>query len=171
MIAPEVQRALTRSEPVVGLESSLIAHNLPAAVGPDVARECEQRVRDAGAVPATIAVIDGQIYVGIDSEQMERLAVEPQVRKVGPRDLGAVTVSGMCGATTVAGTMAVCRVAGSTSWRQPGLAASIAAGHVLRHLGRRLELGTSPVCVVCSGARSLLDTRRRSSCSRRTACR
>ncbi len=89
MIAPEVQRALTRSEPVVGLESSLIAHNLPAAVGPDVARECEQRVRDAGAMPATIAVIDGQIHVGIDSEQMERLAVEPQVRKVGPRDLGA----------------------------------------------------------------------------------
>ena len=90
VIAPEVQRALTRSEPVVGLESSLIAHNLPATVGPDVARECEQRVRAAGAVPATIAVIDGQIHVGIDSAQIERLAVEPQVRKVGPRDLGAV---------------------------------------------------------------------------------
>lgn len=158
-IAPEVQRALTRSEPVVGLESSLIAHNLPAAVGPDVARECEQRVRDAGAMPATIAVIDGQIHVGIDSEQMERLAVEPQVRKVGPRDLGAVTISGMCGATTVAGTMAVCRVAGVHFMATAGIGGAhrgwATSGDISADV---LELGTSPVCVVCSGARSFLDT-------------
>ena len=159
VIAPEVQRALTRSEPVVGLESSLIAHNLPAAVGPDVARECEQRVRDAGAVPATIAVIDGQIHVGIDDERIERLAVEPEVRKVGPRDLGAVTVSGMCGATTVAGTMAVCRVAGVHFMATAGIGGAhrgwATSGDISADV---LELGTSPVCVVCSGARSFLDT-------------
>ena len=159
MISPEVQRALTRSEPVVGLESSLIAHNLPAAVAPEVARDCEARVRAGGAVPATIAVIDGQIHVGIDDANIERLAVEDHVRKVGPRDLGAATISPMCGATTVAGTMAVCRVAGIHFMATAGIGGAhrgwATSGDISADI---LELGTSPVCVVCSGARSFLDT-------------
>ena len=159
MISPEVQRALTRSEPVVGLESSLIAHSLPGPVGPEVALECEQRVRDAGATPATVAVIDGQIHVGIDAEQIERLATEPLVRKVGPRDLAAAIVSRMCGATTVAGTMAVCRVAGIHFMSTAGIGGAhrgwATSGDISADI---LELGTSPVCVVCSGARSFLDT-------------
>jgi pseudouridylate synthase len=159
VISPAVQRALTRSEPVVGLESSLIAHSLPPSDGPDVARECEQRVRAGGAVPATIAIIDGLITVGIDSEQIDRLAVESDVRKVGPRDLGAVTISHMCGATTVAGTMAVCRVAGIHFMATAGIGGAhrgwATSGDVSADI---LELATSPVCVVCSGARSFLDT-------------
>jgi pseudouridylate synthase len=159
VISPEVQRALTRAEPVVGLESSLIAHSLPASVAPEVARECAQRVRAGGAVPATIAVIDGRIHVGIDDEQIDRLAHEPDVRKVGPRDLGSVVVSRMCGATTVAGTIAVCRVVGIHFMSTAGIGGAhrgwATSGDISADI---LELGTSPVCVVCSGARSFLDT-------------
>ncbi len=159
MISPEIQRALTRSEPVVGLESSLIAHSLPETSGPEVARECEERVRAGGALPATVAVIDGQIHVGLDEAQIERLSTEPLVRKVGPRDLGSAIVSRMCGATTVAGTMAVCRVAGIHFLSTAGIGGAhrgwATSGDVSADI---LELGTSPVCVVCSGARSFLDT-------------
>ncbi len=94
-------------------------------------------------------MIDGRIHVGIDSEQMQRLAVEPEVRKVGPRDLGAVTISGMCGATTVAGTMAVCRVAGVHFMATAGIGGArrgwATSGDISADV---LELGTSPVCVV-----------------------
>ena len=103
-ISPEVEAALVRSQPVVALESSLIAHGLPPDVGPGVGRAAEERVRECGAVPATIAVVDGTVRVGLDAEILNRLAVEPDVRKVGPRDLATCAVSGAWGATTVAGT-------------------------------------------------------------------
>ena len=111
-ISPEVEDALVRSQPVVALESSLVAHGLPPDIGPGVGRAAEERVREHGAVPATIAVVDGTVRVGIDDAVLDRLAVEPDVRKVGPRDLATSAVSGAWGATTVAGTLAVCAVAG-----------------------------------------------------------
>ncbi len=158
-IAPEVQRALTRSDPVVGLESALIAHSLPAPLGADAARAAMARVRAAGAVPAAIGIIDGSIHVGLDDAQIDRLATEPEVRRVGPRELGATVVSGMCGATTVAGTMAVCTSAGIHFMATAGIGGAhrgwAASGDISADL---LELGRSPVCVVCSGARAFLDT-------------
>lgn len=158
-IAPEVERALTRSEPVVGLESALIAHSLPAAEGAAAARAAMARIRAGGAVPAIIGVLDGNIHVGLDDAQIERLATEPEVRKVGPRDLGSVVVSRMCGATTVAGTMAVCTSAGIHFMATPGIGGAhrgwATSGDISADL---LELGRSPVCVVCSGARAFLDT-------------
>ena len=111
-LAPEVERALIRSQPVVALETSLVAHGLPQPLGVDVAEQSEQAVRDNGAVPATIAVIDGTVRVGIGRAELERLAGDGQVRKIGPRDLAAGVISGDLGATTVAGTLAVCRIAG-----------------------------------------------------------
>jgi pseudouridine-5'-phosphate glycosidase len=154
----EVERALIRSEPVVALESSVIAHGLPADIGPDAAREAQQRIRDAGAVPATIAVVDGAVRVGVDDATIDRLAHEDGVRKVGGRDLATCAVSGRCGATTVAGTLAVCAMAGIHFMATGGI------GGVHRGWERTLdvsadltEAGRTEVCIVCSGAKSLLD--------------
>ena len=154
----EVERALIRSEPVVALESSVIAQGLPPEIGPDAAREAQQRVRDSGAVPATIAVLDGAVRVGLDDAAIDRLALEDDVRKVGGRDLATCAVSGRCGATTVAGTLAVSAMAGIHFMATGGI------GGVHRGWGRTLdvsadltEIGRTEVCVVCSGAKSLLD--------------
>jgi pseudouridine-5'-phosphate glycosidase len=157
-MTPEVERALIRSEPVVALESSVIAQGLPPDIGPDAAREAQQRVRDAGAIPATIAVLDGAVRVGLDDAAIDRLAHDDDVRKVGGRDLATCAVSGQSGATTVAGTLAVCAMAGIHFMATGGI------GGVHRGWGRTLdvsadltELGRTEVCVVCSGAKSLLD--------------
>jgi pseudouridine-5'-phosphate glycosidase len=157
-ISPEVEAALVRSQAVVALESSLVAHGLPPEIGPEVGRAAEGRVRERGAVPATIAVVDGTVRVGIDDEVLGRLAVEPDVRKVGPRDLATCAVSGAWGATTVAGTLAVCAVAGIHFMATGGI------GGVHRGWADTLdisadigEIARTAVCVVCSGAKSLLD--------------
>ena len=158
VFAPEVERALIRSEPVVALESSIIAHGLPATVAPEVGRECEQRVRAAGAVPATIAVIDGTIHVGLADEQIERLASGEPVRKLGPRDLAAGVVSGGCGGTTVAGTLAVCEIAGIHFMATGGIGGAHRGWQRTADVSADLqELARTSVCVVCSGAKSLLD--------------
>jgi len=154
----EVERALIRSQPVVALESSVIAQGLPPDIGPDAAREAQQRVRDAGAMPATIAVLDGAVRVGLDDAAIDRLAHDDDVRKVGGRDLATCAVSGRSGATTVAGTLAVCAMAGIHFMATGGI------GGVHRGWERTLdmsadltEIGRTEVCVVCSGAKSLLD--------------
>jgi pseudouridine-5'-phosphate glycosidase len=153
----EVERALIRSEPVVALESSVIAQGLPPEIGPDAAREAQQRVRESGAVPATIAILDGAVRVGLDDAAIDRLAHD-DVRKVGGRDLATCAVSGQNGATTVAGTLAVCTMAGIHFMATGGI------GGVHRGWERTLdvsadltEIGRTEVCVVCSGAKSLLD--------------
>ncbi|MGH3074292.1 MAG: pseudouridine-5'-phosphate glycosidase, partial [Gaiellales bacterium] len=157
-ISPEVEDALVRSQPVVALESSLVAHGLPPDIGPAVGRAAEARVRERGAVPATIAVVDGTVRVGIDDAVLDRLAIEPDVRKVGPRDLATCAVSGAWGATTVAGTLAVSAVAGIHFMGTGGI------GGVHRGWAETLdvsadldEIARTAVCVVCSGAKSLLD--------------
>jgi len=154
----EVERALIRSQPVVALESSVIAQGLPPDIGPEAAREAQQRVRDAGAIPATIAVLDGAVRVGLDDAAIDRLAHDDDVRKVGGRDLATCAVSGQSGATTVAGTLAVCAMAGIHFMATGGI------GGVHRGWERTLdvsadltEMGRTEVCVVCSGAKSLLD--------------
>jgi pseudouridylate synthase len=154
----EVERALIRSEPVVALESSVIAQGLPPEIGPDVAKEAQERVRAAGALPATIAVLDGAVRVGLDDAAIERLVHDDDVRKVGGRDLATCAVSGQSGATTVAGTLAVCAMAGIHFMATGGI------GGVHRGWERTLdvsadltEIGRTEVCVVCSGAKSLLD--------------
>jgi pseudouridine-5'-phosphate glycosidase len=154
----EVERALIRSQPVVALESSVIAQGLPPEIAPDVAREAQERVRASGAVPATIAILDGAVRVGLDEPAIDRLAHEEGVRKVGGRDLATCAVSGQSGATTVAGTLAVCTMAGIHFMATGGI------GGVHRGWERTLdvsadltEIGRTEVCVVCSGAKSLLD--------------
>lgn len=155
----EVLDALSDKRPVVALETTIAAHGFPAGEGTEVARECEARVRDHGAVPATVAVLDGYVRVGLENAELERLT-DPAVpaRKVGPRDLSACVADGAVGATTVGGTLAACALAGI------GVMATGGIGGVHRGYARRpdvsadlVELTRAPVVVVCSGIKSLLD--------------
>jgi pseudouridine-5'-phosphate glycosidase len=156
VVAKEVREALDRRLPVVALETTLVAHGFPAGKGVEVALESERRVREAGAVPATVGVLDGQVRVGLERAELERF--DASARKVGPRDLAACAVQGALGATTVGGTLAACRVAGIGFLGTGGLG-GVHRGwtgrpDVSADLG---ELARSEVLVVSSGVKSLLD--------------
>ncbi len=154
----DVERALIRSQPVVALESSVIAHGLPPDIGPAAAREAQQRVRDRGAVPATMAVMDGAVRVGLDDDDIDRLAHTEDVRKVSGRDLATCAVSGRCGATTVAGTLAACAMAGIHFMATGGIGGVHRGWQQTFDISADLtEAGRTEVCIVCSGAKSLLD--------------
>jgi len=153
-IGREVAEALSGRRPVVALETTLVAHGFPAGDGIAVGLEAERRVRDSGAVPATVGVLDGAVRVGLAETELERFT--PEARKVGPRDLAACAVQGAVGATTVGGTLAACRAAGI------GFMATGGIGGV--HRGDQLdvsadlgELARTEALVVCSGVKSLLD--------------
>ena len=149
-VAEEVREAGA----VVALETTIVAHGFPPGEGLAVGLECERRVREAGAVPATIGVLDGEIRVGLTETELERFTSD--VRKVGPRDLAACAGAGVTGATTVGGTLAVCKQAGIRFMGTGGI------GGV--HRGDRFDLSadlpqlaTTPALVVSSGAKSFLD--------------
>ena len=153
-VSVEVAEALASRAPVVALETTLVAHGFPPWEGVEVGLEAERRVRDGGAVPATVGVLDGAVRVGLSEAELERFTGE--ARKVGPRDLAASAVQGAVGATTAGGTLAACRAAGI------GFMATGGIGGV--HRGERLdisadlgELARTEALVVCSGVKSLLD--------------
>ena len=153
-VAHEVADALGRRAPVVALETTLVAHGFPEGEGVAVGIESARRVRGAGAVPATVGVLDGALRVGLSDAELERFTAE--ARKVGPRDLAAAVVQGAVGATTVGGTLAACRAAGIGFMGTGGI------GGV--HRGDRLdvsadlgELARTEALVVSSGVKSLLD--------------
>src|SRR5438094_8421597 len=106
-VSDEVRGALEGSGAVVALETTLVAHGFPPGEGVEVGLESERRVRAAGAVPATIGVLDGEIVVGLTADELARFGAD--ARKAGPRDLAACALQGAVGATTVGGTLAVCR--------------------------------------------------------------
>jgi pseudouridylate synthase len=155
----EVADALAAARPVVALETTIVAHGFPAGEGLAVGRECEQRVRDCGAVPATVAVLDRALRVGLDDAQLERIATAgADARKVSPRDLAACIVEGALGATTVGATLAACGLAGLRFLATGGV------GGIHRGYGTRpdisadlAELARTRAVVVCSGVKSLLD--------------
>jgi pseudouridine-5'-phosphate glycosidase len=151
-ISEEVREARA----VVALETTLIAHGFPAGEGVAVGAEAEQRVRDAGAVPATIGVLDGEIRVGLTTAELERF--DASARKLGPRDLAACVVQRAVGATTVGGTLAVCRAAGIRFMGTGGIG-GVHRGYpsppdVSADLG---ELARCQALVVSAGIKSLLD--------------
>ena len=157
-VDPEIAAALDAGRPVVALETTLVAHGFPDGEGADVANECERRVREASAVPATVGVVDGAVRVGLAAEELDRFAASPDARKVGPRDLAACAAQGGLGATTVGGTLAVCRVAGIRFMGTGGL------GGVHRGFAETLdvsadlgELARAQTLVVSSGVKSILD--------------
>ncbi|HET6642422.1 MAG TPA: pseudouridine-5'-phosphate glycosidase [Gaiellaceae bacterium] len=149
-VSDEVRDAAT----VVALETTLVAHGFPPGEGIEVALESERRVRGAGAVPATIGVLEGEIRVGLSEEELDRFTAE--ARKVGPRDLAGCVVSGETGATTVGATLAVCRQAGIRFMGTGGIG-GVHRGNRLDVSADLLELSRTRAVVVSSGAKSLLD--------------
>jgi pseudouridylate synthase len=158
-VAPEVQEALHNRGAVVGLETTLIAHGFPPRVGVEVGLAAESAVRAAGALPATIGVLDGAVAVGLTEDELARFGdAGAEARKAGPRDLGACAAQDELGATTAGGTLAVCRLVGIRFMGTGGI------GGVHRGYAKRpdvsadlTELARTPALVVCSGVKSLLD--------------
>jgi pseudouridylate synthase len=155
-VAPEVREARENGTPVVALETTLVAHGFPAPRGVGVAHASEAVVREAGAVPATIGVLDGRIKVGLTPDELERFT--PRARKAGARDLAAYAASGETAATTVGGVLAVARLLGIRFLGTGGIG-GVHRGYptppdVSADL---LGLVQSPVLVACSGAKSILD--------------
>jgi pseudouridylate synthase len=149
-IADEVREARV----VVALETTIVAHGFPPGEGVEVGLESERKVREAGAVPATIGVLDGEIRIGLTPEELERFTAE--TRKVGPRDLAACIASGEAGATTVGGTLAAARQAGIRFMGTGGIG-GVHRGHRFDVSADLVELARTQVVVVSSGAKSLLD--------------
>jgi pseudouridine-5'-phosphate glycosidase len=157
-IAPEVAEALHAKKPVVALESTLITHGLPYPDNVNTALSMEAAVRESGAVPATIAILKGQITVGISADDVERLGSLPSgsVRKCSRRDFAIAVGLGEDAATTVAGTMIVAHHAGIAIFATGGIG-GVHRGHPFDVSADLIELGRTPVGVVCSGAKSILD--------------
>jgi pseudouridine-5'-phosphate glycosidase len=155
-VSEEVGHALADRRPVVALETTLVAHGFPPGDGVEVGLESEQRVRDAGAVPATIGILDGLLRVGLSEDELGRFT--PEARKVGPRDLAAAIVQDAVGATTVGGTLAACRAVGIGFMGTGGLG-GVHRGFpdppdISADLG---ELVRTEALIVSSGVKSILD--------------
>lgn len=152
----EIERALQTGQAVVALESTVIAHGLPYPTNLETARQMEALVRQHGAVPATIAVLDGQLRVGLSGDELEHLATTKGIRKVSRRDLPIVVAQTGDGATTVAATATIAAWAGIEVFATGGI------GGVHRETPFDVSndlptLASTPVTVVCAGAKSILD--------------
>ena len=154
----DVAAASKTGRPIVALESTIVAHGLPRPDNLAVARQIEQTVRDHGAVPATIGMIDGQLVVGLDDDELTRMATAEGVAKLSVRDLALAAAAGADGATTVASTSAVAAAAGIAVFATGGL------GGVHRDASLTYDesadlttLGHTPIAVVCAGVKSILD--------------
>jgi len=153
-----VARALKDKSPVVALESTIITHGLPRPKNLEVALEVEQIVTDAGATPATIAVIDGQIHIGLEPDQLTQIANDENILKASIRDLAIISTQKKSAATTVAATSHIANMAGISLFATGGL------GGVHREAWQSwdesadlLALANTPILIVCSGAKSILD--------------
>ncbi|UFM63704.1 pseudouridine-5'-phosphate glycosidase [Paracoccus sp. MA] len=159
-LSPEISQALAEGRPVVVLESTIITHGMPYPQNLQVAQQVEAAVREAGAVPATIAVMAGRIRVGLDAETLEALASTPaaQVMKLSRADLAACLALGRTGATTVAATMICAHLAGIEVFATGGIGGVHRGAETSFDISADLqELAQSPVTVVAAGAKAILD--------------
>jgi len=159
VVADDVSEALAAGRAVVALESTIISHGMPHPDNVSTALACEAAVRDAGAVPATVAVIDGTLRVGLADDEVERLGRADDVAKVSLRDLGWVLSGGGLGATTVAATMHAADLAGIRVFATGGIG-GVHRGGDLDVSADLTALGRIPVAVVCSGPKAVLDVAR-----------
>jgi pseudouridine-5'-phosphate glycosidase len=158
-ISPEVQHALNHGLPIVALESTIISHGMPYPQNVATALQVEAEVRAHGAVPATIAIVDGRLKAGLSGEHIEALGRGGrEVVKVSRRDIPFIVAAGTTGATTVASTMVIAAMAGISVFATGGI------GGVHRNAQQSFdvsadlqELAQTPVAVVCAGAKSILD--------------
>ena len=156
--SPEVAAARAEGRPLVALESTIISHGMPYPQNVQTAREVETIVREHGAVPATIAVLDGKIRVGLNDAQLELLGQSPDAMKLSRRDLPFALATGRVGATTVAATMICARLAGIEVFVTGGIGGVHRGAETSFDISADLqELARTPVAVVCAGAKSILD--------------
>ncbi|MER6077713.1 pseudouridine-5'-phosphate glycosidase [Streptomyces sp. NPDC013157] len=158
VVSEEVREALGAGRAVVALESTIIAHGLPRPRNLQVALELEDTVRRAGAVPATIAVLDGRPHVGLDKDQLERIANEDGIRKLGHRDLPLAVAAGASGATTVSATAQLAALAGLRVFATGGLGGVHREWTATQDESADLGLlARTRITVVCAGVKSILD--------------
>jgi pseudouridine-5'-phosphate glycosidase len=157
-ISPSVAFALNSRHPVVALESTVIAHGLPAPHNLETARACEMAVRESDAIPATIGIIAGRVVIGLSEEEVAEIAARTDVAKVNPANLAQIVVKERWGATTVASSLHFARLAGIRVFATGGI------GGVHRGAGESFDisadlnaLACSPVITVCAGAKAILD--------------
>ena len=157
-VTPEIQAALAEGKPVVALESTILSHGMPYPQNLDFGRKVEQIIRDEGCVPATIAILDGKMKVGLNEEELERMCHADGVGKVSRRDLATYLATGMPGATTVTTTMIVAAYAGIRFFATGGIGGVHRGAQQTFDISADLEeLAHTPVMVVCAGAKSILD--------------
>ena len=155
-VSKEVARAQSLGLPLVALESTVITHGLPYPENIQLAQDMEEEVRQNGAVPATIAILDGMIHVGLDIMQLEHLASSGDLHKASPRDFSRLILNEASGGTTVAGTIFIANIVGIKVFATGGI------GGVHRQPANDIsadlpQLARTPVIVVCSGAKAILD--------------
>jgi len=156
ILNPEVESALSSNAGVVALESTVIAHGLPSPKNLETARRLEQIVRAAGAVPATIAILEGHLHVGVSDEQIRFIAESDEIRKISIRDLPVAVARKWNGATTVASTSWIAQRAGIKVFATGGIG-GVHRGSLPDISGDLPALATTPIIVVCSGAKIVLD--------------
>ena len=161
-VRASIREALAEDEPVVALESTVIAHGLPYPLNLETARACEEAVREAGGIPATIAVIGGRARIGLTADEIETIAVTKResapIEKVGLNNLAAVLAGGRAGATTVAASLKLAHAAGIRVFSTGGI------GGVHREAAETFDvsadltaLASTPIICVCAGAKAILD--------------
>jgi pseudouridine-5'-phosphate glycosidase len=152
----EVSAAKSQGRPIVALESTIISHGLPRPINLDVAREVEGIVRSEGAVPATIAILDGEIFVGLEEDQLIRIANDDNIVKASTRDLAVICADGKSAATTVAATSHIASLAHVDVFATGGLG-GVHRGHVYDESADLTELAQTNLIIVCAGVKSILD--------------
>jgi pseudouridine-5'-phosphate glycosidase len=156
--APDVAEALKTGAPVVALESTIITHGMPYPDNLTTARAVEQDIRDQGAVPATIALMDGMIHIGLSDADLERLAQTTDAKKISRADLALCLTMGWTGATTVAATMICAHLAGISVFATGGIGGVHRGAEITFDISADLtELGQTPVTVVAAGPKAILD--------------
>ena len=156
--SPEVAEATAAGRAIVALESTIITHGMPYPQNLETARRVEAEVRAAGAVPATIAVMDGAIHVGLDDARLEDLARTPDAMKLSRADMAACLAAGRTGATTVAATMICAHLAGIETFATGGIGGVHRGAETSFDISADLqELARTPVTVVAAGAKAILD--------------
>lgn len=156
--SPAVAAARKNGAPLVALESTIITHGMPAPINVETARAAEAAVRDAGAVPATIAVLKGELHIGLSDEQLDTLAASKNVAKLSRADMAVTLATGGTGATTVAATMIAAHLAGIKVFATGGIGGVHRGAETSFDISADLgELSQTPVSVVCAGAKAILD--------------
>ncbi|WJQ15786.1 pseudouridine-5'-phosphate glycosidase [Geobacillus stearothermophilus] len=158
VFSEEVAQAKAEKKPIVALESTIISHGMPYPENVQTAKDVERIIRDRGAVPATIAIIDGKIKIGLTDDELEQLGTSRDVEKVSRRDLPYVVAMKKHGATTVAGTMICAQMAGIRVFATGGIGGVHRGAERTMDISADLqELARTNVAVVCAGAKSILD--------------